>query len=156
VCSSDLIDFVGLPEQEIAIQIPSSRLHELGLSLSDVAQIINQRSVDLPAGTAAQGDGSRQIRSLSQQRDVEGFSQLPLITTKDGRLLRLGDVADVDWRNQDNQTYLTYRGQPAIQLQLRRTEHEDTLQAARIMRDWLSERQATLPPDIQLIAFEQS
>lgn len=150
------IDFVGLPEQEIAIQIPSSRLHELGLSLSDVAQIINQRSVDLPAGTAAQGDGSRQIRSLSQQRDVEGFSQLPLITTKDGRLLRLGDVADVDWRNQDNQTYLTYRGQPAIQLQLRRTEHEDTLQAARIMRDWLSERQATLPPDIQLIAFDES
>lgn len=149
------IDFVGLPEQEIAIQIPSSRLHELGLSLSDVAQIINQRSVDLPAGTAAQGDGSRQIRSLSQQRDVEGFSQLPLITTKDGRLLRLGDVADVDWRNQDNQTYLTYRGQPAIQLQLRRTEHEDTLQAARIMRDWLSERQATLPPDIQLIAFDE-
>ncbi|UTW03701.1 efflux RND transporter permease subunit [Amphritea atlantica] len=149
------IDFIGLPEEEIAIQIPSSRLHELGLSLSDVAQIINQRSVDLPAGTAAQGDGSRQIRSLSQQRDVGGFSQLPLITTKDGRLLRLGDVATVDWRNQDNQTYLTYRGQPAIQLQLRRTEHEDTLKAARIMRDWLSERQTTLPPDIQLIAFDE-
>lgn len=149
------IDFVGMPEEEIAIQIPSSRLHELGLSLSDVAQIINQRSVDLPAGTAAQGDGSRQIRSLSQQRDVEGFSQLPLITAKDGRLLRLGDVATIDWRNQDNQTYISYRGQPAIQLLLRRTENEDTLKAAKIMRDWLSERQPTLPPDIQLIAFDE-
>ncbi|MDO6562677.1 efflux RND transporter permease subunit [Amphritea sp. 1_MG-2023] len=149
------IDFVGLPEEEIAIQIPSSSLHELNLSLSDVAQIINQRSIDLPAGTAAQGDGARQIRSLSQQRDVTGFAQLPLITDTEGRLLRLGDIATLDWRNQDNQTYLSYRGQPAVQLLLRRTESDDTLKAAAIMRTWLEERRPTLPPDIQLIAFDE-
>ncbi|MBU2963902.1 efflux RND transporter permease subunit [Amphritea sp. 2_MG-2023] len=149
------IDFVGLPEEEIAIQVSSSRLHELNLNLSDVAQIINQRSIDLPAGTAAQGDGSRQIRSLSQQRDVTGFNQLPLITDNNGQLLRLGDIATIDWRNQDNQTYLSYQGQPAIQLLLRRTENDDTLEAAAIMREWLTERTPTLPPGIQLIAFDE-
>lgn len=150
------IDFIGLPEEEIAIQISSGSLHELNLSLSDVAQIINQRSIDLPAGTAAQGDGSRLIRSLSQQRDVSGFNQLPLITDSSGQLLRLGDIATIDWRNQDNQTFLSYQGQPAIQLLLRRTENDDTLKAAAIMQDWLAERTPTLSPDIQLIVFDES
>ncbi|GGK78975.1 efflux RND transporter permease subunit [Amphritea balenae] len=150
------IDFIGMPEEEIAVQIPSARLHELGMSLSDVAQIIGQRSVDLPAGTAAKGDGSRQVRSLNQQRDVEGFNQLPLLTEQQGRLVRLGDIADIEWRNQDNQTFLTYRGQAAIELSLRRTENDDTLEAAAIMREWMDDRQPTLPPEIQLIAFDES
>lgn len=149
------IDFIGMPEEEIAIQIPSSQLHELEMSLTDVARIIDQRSVDLPAGTAAKGDGSRQVRSLSQQRDVEGFNQLPLLTEREGRLVRLGDVADIDWRPQDNQIYLTYRGQAAIQLHLRRTEADDTLEAAGIMRAWLEERRPTLPPGVELIPFDE-
>lgn len=149
------IDFIGMPEEEIAIQIPSGQLHELGMTLDDVATIISQRSVDLPAGIAAKGDGSRQVRSLNQQRDVEGFKQLPLLTEQEGRLVRLGDIADIDWRSQDNQTFLTYQGQPAIQLHLRRTENDDTLKAAAIMREWLEQRQPTLPDSIQLIPFDE-
>jgi len=148
------IDFVGMPEEEIAIQVPSSQLHNLGMTLTDVANVIGQRSVDLPAGIAAKGDGSRQVRSLNQQRDVEGFNQLPLITEQEGRLVRLGDIADIDWRSQDNQAFLTYKGQPAIQLHLRRTESDDTLQAAALMRDWISQK-ADLPAGIELIPFDE-
>jgi len=148
------IDFIGMPEEEIAIQISSAQLHELGMTLSDVAQVIDQRSIDLPAGTAAKGDGSRQVRSLNQQRNVDGFDQLPLLTEQEGRLVRLGDIADIQWRSQDNQTFLTYKGQPAIQLKLRRTENDDTLKAAAIMQEWLAQRSPTLPPEIQLITFD--
>ena len=149
------IDFTGLPEQEIAIQLPPEQLHELNMSLSDVANSIQQRSIDLPAGTAAKGDGARQIRSLSQQRDVEGFNQLPLFTDQDGRLVRLGDVADIELRGKDKQIELFYKENPAVLIRVRRTENEDTLKSAETLHNWLQKTRPTLPANIQLITFDE-
>lgn len=149
------IDFTGLPEQEIAIQLPPEQLHELNMSLSDVANSIQQRSIDLPAGTAAKGDGARQIRSLSQQRDVEGFNQLPLFTDQDGRLVRLGDVADIELRGKDKQIELFYKENPAVLIRVRRTENEDTLKSAETLHNWLQKTRPILPANIQLITFDE-
>lgn len=150
------IDFSGMPEQEIAVQIASGQLHELDMTLSDVAARIRQHSLDLPAGTAAKGEGARQIRSLSQQRDVDGFRQLPLMSDSEGRLLRLGEVAEIDLRTRDNQIELFYKEQPAILLRLRRTESEDTLNTAQIFNQWLEQTRPTLPPNISLVTFDES
>jgi len=149
------IDFSGMPEEEIAIQIPAQQLHQLGMTFSDISTVINQRSLDLPAGTAAKGDGSRQIRGLNQQRDAEGFSQLPLLAEEDGRLLRLGDVAMVEQRARDGQVYLTYKGQPAVVLRLRRTEADDTLSAAKLLNDWYYKTLPTLPEGVELKLYNE-
>lgn len=149
------IEFTGLPDQEIAIQIPPGQLHELDMTLNDVASSIQQRSIDLPAGTAAKGDGSRQIRSLSQQRDVEGFRQLPLFTDTSGRTVRLGDVADIDLRPKDKQIELFYQGTPAVMVRVRRTENEDTLKTAATLNEWLERTRPTLPPNVTIITFDE-
>lgn len=150
------IEFSGLPDQEIAVQIAPGQLHALDMTLNDVANSIQQRSIDLPAGTAAKGDGSRQIRSLNQQRDVEGFRTLPLFTDASGRLVRLGDVAEIDMRPKDKQIELFYKGSPAVLVRVRRTENEDTLKTAETLNNWLERTRPTLPPNIELITFDES
>lgn len=150
------IDFIGLPEQEIAIQVPPQQLQQLGLTLNDIAGRIRQQSLDLPAGTAAQGEGARQIRGLGQQRDAEGFRQLPLMTDDHGRLVRVGDIAVVAQRPKDAQVLLSWQDQPAVLLQLKRTEADDTLEAAEILNTWLANTRPTLPAGVQLIAFNES
>jgi multidrug efflux pump subunit AcrB len=149
------IDFIGLPDQQISIEFPAAQLHELDMTMGQVAESIKLRSLDLPAGTAAKGDGSRQIRSLNQQRDVEGFRQLPIITDKDGRLIRLGDIAEISLKAKDSQVLLQYQGEPAAMLQLRRTETQDTLKSAEILNNWLEKTRPTLPADIQMIAYDE-
>ncbi len=150
------IDFVGMPEQELAIQIAPERLSQLGMTFNEVVDAIRQRSIDLPAGTAAQSDGARQIRSLGQQRDVAGFEQLPLLTASQGQLLRLGDVAEIERRDADEQVLLSYHGQPAIMLQLKRTESDDTLVAANILNSWLEQVRPTLPQGVELVPYQES
>ncbi len=150
------IDFIGLPDEEIAIQVPPRQLQQLGLSFSDIVGRIRQQSLDLPAGTAAQSEGARQIRSLGQQRDAEGFRQLPLFTDDQGRLVRVGDIAEVEQRPRDAQVLLSWQNQPAILLQLKRTEADDTLKAAEILNTWLAEIRPELPAGARLIAFNES
>ena len=65
------IQLVGLPEQEIAIQVPAAVLHELDLSLDDIADRVARLSRDLPAGNIGLNDVSRQLRALDQRRREE-------------------------------------------------------------------------------------
>lgn len=149
------IDFTGLPDKQIRIELPSAQLHELDMTMNQIAASVRLRSLDLPAGTAAKGDGSRQIRSLNQQRDVEGFRQLPVITDNEGRLIRLGDIADISLTTKDDQVLLKHDGRPAIMLRLRRTETQDTLKSAAILNEWLDEIRPTLPQDIKLTTYDE-
>ncbi|WP_210394553.1 efflux RND transporter permease subunit [Motiliproteus sediminis] len=149
------VEINGLPEKEIAIQVPNQALHDLGMTLGQIATTIEGRSQDLPAGTAGSEDGARQLRSLGQQRSAGGYQQLPLITQADGRLIRVGDVATVVERPRDHQSYLEYDRRPAVELTLQRTENDDTLAAARLLDEWLTEVRPTLPEGVEIVVYNE-
>jgi multidrug efflux pump subunit AcrB len=150
------IDISGLPEEEIAIQIPSLRLEELGMSLPDISNQIANLSRDLPAGSIGRQDVARQLRSLEQRRDELAFAQLPIVTDKTGRYLKLDDIAYIERRPQQNEVRITYQGKPAVELLLQRTENKDALKSAQIFAKWLEDIRPTLPPNIDLVVYDES
>ncbi|MEJ2564978.1 MAG: efflux RND transporter permease subunit [Gammaproteobacteria bacterium] len=150
------ITITGLPKQEIAIQIPSARLAELGMTLDQVADRVERLSRDLPAGTVGRDEAGRQLRSLDQRRTEEGFARLPLRADERGRLLRLGDVASIERRAKDGEATVRYDGKPAVELQLFRAEHGDSLKAAHVLDKWLSDQRPRLPAGVALKVFDQS
>jgi len=149
------VNVTGLPEQEIAIQIPISKLVDLNMSLSQIAALIAKRSIDLPAGTIGRHEAGRQLRSLSQQRDIKGFDHLPLISDESGRLLRLGDIATITLRPLDKEITIEYQGKPAVELALLRSETANALKSAAILHAWLASVKKTLPPGISVHIYDQ-
>jgi len=150
------VEISGLPEQEIAIQVPTVRLRELNLSLDDIATRVRDASQDLPAGTVGRDETARQLRSLDQRRSESGFADLPIVATEEGGLIRLGDIARIEKRPQDGQVSLAVEGRPAVVLRALRSETADSLESARILNEWLEETRHELPPDIHLEAFDES
>jgi len=150
------INVNGLPEQELAVQVPMARLQQLGLSLEQIANRINAESQDLPAGTVGRDDVGRQIRALNQGYEVADFESIPLVADDAGRLIRLADIADIEKRPRPNQVDMTFKGAPAIELELNRAPSADSLKSARIMEDWLQERRPTLPPGVEITIYDES
>ena len=149
------IEITGLPQEEFAIQVPSAALHDLGLSLDQIAEQVRRNSRDLPAGTVGRNDVSRQLRSLGQRRREVGFEDLSLVADESGRLVRLGDVATIERRPRDREVEVTYLGKPAVELQLMRAERGDSLKSARILAEWVEAVRPKLPPGIELHVFDQ-
>ncbi|MCG6968890.1 MAG: efflux RND transporter permease subunit [Gammaproteobacteria bacterium] len=149
------VDITGLPEEEVAIQVPTQRLYELGLTLEDIAQRVRQQSKDIPSGSVGRNDTARQLRALDQRRSVIEFEGLPVISDNSGRLLSLGDIASIERRAKDNEVRLTYNGKPAVELSLSRDENMDTLKSARILDEWLTDHRATLPGGVTVHVFDQ-
>lgn len=150
------VNIVGLPEQEIAVQISSAALRELNLSIDDVAERVAGLSRDLPSGTVGRDDVSRQLRALQQQHRASEFADLPLVASSQGRLIRLGDVADIERRARRGETRLLYQGSAAVELRLLRADNGDSLESARILEAWLEDIRPTLPPGVDLLVYDQA
>ena len=148
----DAIEFTGLPAQEIAIQVDTRTLFELGLTFEELGQRLALLSMDAPAGTAGRGQLARQLRSLDQRRAPTEFEDLP-ITTGDGSLVRLGDIARVERRPLVDHPQLSVGGEPAIALFVRRDLETDSLTAARTLNAYLDGRRPTLPEGVHLTLF---
>ena len=148
----DMVEFSGLPAQEIAIQVESRTLIELGLTFDELGAQLARLSTDAPGGTIGAGALSRQLRGLDQRRGTDDFENLP-ITTASGALVRLGDIARVERRALVDQPYMMVRGKPAIALFVRRDLETDSLQAADNLNAYLEAKRPTLPEGVELNLF---
>lgn len=144
------VEFTGLPEDEMAIQVPTLSLYAADLTLGDIAQRIEGLSRDIPAGSAGRADTARQLRSLDQRRDIPAFEELSLRADPELGLLQLGQIADIERRPRDGEVSVSVGGRPALEMQLLRTESGDSLEAARILEEWLQDVRPVLPPGVSL------
>ena len=150
-----LLEITGLPEQEIAIDVPGERLNELRLSLGDIGDRVRRASRDVPAGTLGATDVARQLRSLDQQRSVAGFEKLPIAADNKGQLIKLGDIAEVKRQSTVDQPLLFVNGKPAVEIRISRSDEEDSLDVADKLYAWMDEVRETLPPNVELYNYEE-
>ena len=148
----DIVEFNGLPTQEIAIQVDGRTLFELGLTFDELGTQLAALSTDAPGGTIGSGALSRQLRSLDQRRGAGEFEDLP-IRTSSGALARLGDIATVERRPLVDQPTMTVGGKPAIALFVRRDSDTDSLAAATNLDAYLDAKRPTLPEGVELGVF---
>lgn len=148
------VDITGLPDREIAIEVPGDNIAALGMTLPAIGQRVVQQSQDIPAGTVGEEESVREIRSLEKGRSASDFKRMPIVTTADGKRLTLGDIADVTLRPKDNSVEIFYQGKPAVLMQLQRTESADALKSADIMTRWLDQVRPDLPQGIKIIPFD--
>ncbi len=149
----DRVSITGLPEERIAIEIPSAALETLGLSLVQIGDRIGQLARDIPAGIAGEADGAREIRGLEQRRSAAAFASLPVVSDEHG-VVRLDEIATITREPRSNELALFERGDSVIELQLQRSESGHSLKAARVLDDWLERTRPSLPPSIRLEVFD--
>ncbi len=147
------VEMTGLEKQEIAIQLSIEDMQEMNISLDQLGRHIARLSAEAPVGNINRDLLSQQLRSPNKIKQVEEYAEVPLNFA--GQTLRLGDVANIERRARDNETTMSYRGYPAIELRLLRIEGFDSLKSARILAEWLAETEPTLPPGIGIRVYDE-
>jgi len=149
------IEIIGLPKEEVSIEIAPERLNELNLSLRDVADRIAVASLNVPAGSVGSRDVARQLRSEDQARSVTEFNALPIDAGTGGRLLTLQDIADVDRRAVQDGVELFADGKPAVEITVSRAETEDAIRVAENLNAWVADARAELPPNFTIDVYDE-
>ena len=145
----------GLPDEQISIEVPSSELRRWGLSLDELGRRIASWSRDVPVGIIGREETARQLRFQERRENSLDFETIPVVTGKQGRLLTLGQIAEINRKPMDGQVSIWFKGLPAVEMSLNRTENSDSLKSAAIFHEWLEEVQPNLPQGVVLVPFNE-
>ncbi|OLC37536.1 MAG: multidrug transporter AcrB [Gemmatimonadetes bacterium 13_1_40CM_4_65_7] len=103
----------GAPERQVGVALDLGRLAQLGLPLGQALGAIGGESVDVPGGDAEAGLKSFSVRSSGGYETLEQVRQT-VLRGGSGRLVRLGDVARVDWSYGDSTYRARFNGHRAV------------------------------------------
>jgi len=109
-----LVDISGTPDREISIEIAEENLRKYDLTIGEVAQIISNFTVDIPAGTLQTGASEILVRVNEHRYLGSEFNNIVIRSSPDGSLLRLSDIAIIKDGFEDVDVINQYNGQNAV------------------------------------------
>lgn len=110
------VTFDGALSEAIFVEISRENARALGVSVSNIYNILAQQNAVVPAGDVTVGDQRLIIEPTGAIDSVEAIESLLVSSAADGRVVYLNDIARV-WRGYQRPTKLYhYNGEPAIAL----------------------------------------
>lgn len=145
------VDLRGARNYEVAIEIDQDTLRTYNLTLDQVAMRVRQTSVEIPGGTIETAGGDILLR-VSERRDwAREFATIPLITSSEGSVLRLGDVATIRDTFEETDRHATYDGKRAVGLAVYRVGKQTPIGVSDAVKDAMAEIEQDLPPGINWV-----
>ena len=149
------------PEQQVRVTPNFRKLAELGIQATDLARAIQGESLNIPGGPVEEGGRRLNVQTSGQYRTVDDIRNTVVLGTGSGgalggRLVRVGDVADVRW-DYDNQDVIgRFNGQRAVFVTANQKKARNIFETQKGIELALTDFEKTLPPDIRLErGFEQ-
>lgn len=140
-------------DPEIHVDVDIDRLATLGLSMADVAMVLEAENVNRPGGTVQDWGALYLVRTLHEFDDLDQIRRTIVRETPEGRV-RVEDVARVE-RGHRDRDIITRSGQrEGIELALHREGSANTMKVAAAIRDELESLRADLPEDIELTLLD--
>jgi multidrug efflux pump subunit AcrB len=148
------VELVGARDMEIWVEVSESVLRRLDLTVDDIARRIEEFSADLPSGDIQSGGMSRQIRSESLARTAREVGRIEVVSGESGEKLRLYDIARIVETFESDSVSHVRNGGTSVGLLVRRTKGVDSIDAQRLITEYLDELRATLPPTLNVDLFD--
>lgn len=115
VSDVEKIDFVGDLPQRVYVEISHAKLATLGISPQQIFDSVTRQNALTPAGKIETSSDRVYIRVGGEFNVADAITEVPI--NANGRLLKLGDIADVRRGYRDPPEFtLRYNGQPALGL----------------------------------------
>ena len=138
---------------EISLEVSEQNLRRYGLTFDEVASAVRRGSLDLPGGSVRSRGGEILLRTKGQRYTGEEFGEIVVRTRTDGTRVTLGEIAEIRDGFQEGDLSARLDGQPAVIVSTKRVGEEDILDIAGKVYGYLEEKQAELPPGVQIVPY---
>ncbi len=141
------VELFGAPDEEVHVDVRPEALAGLGLSPADIADIIAAADAKAPAGRLDDPSSELLVEVRGEVETLARVREIPVRTGAEGRMVRVGDIADVRKTVADPPNELALAsGRPAVVVAVRgednvRIDHWAE-RARAVVRDF-SDRTAT-------------
>lgn len=151
--SVSFVETANLRDYEISIEVSRDVLNAYGLTLAQVAQIVQANSLELPGGEIETATLAIPLRTLGRNYTRADFENIVVATNDAGGKVFLRDIATVidGFEDSDISARFGFDGSPAATVNVFRVGDEQVLDIVDEVRAYLAERfEPTLPPGVNV------
>jgi multidrug efflux pump subunit AcrB len=142
------IDLHGARNYEIHAEVPLETLRTYGLTLGEIAQTIRATALELPGGKVETRGGEILLRMKERRDWAEEFARIPIITTPEGTVVTLGQIATVRDTFEDTDAVGTYNGRRAMGIGVYRVGEQTPIGVSDAVRAAMARIEPDLPEGI--------
>jgi AcrB/AcrD/AcrF family len=113
------VTVVGGSERQVNVWIDPLRLKAFGLTASDVQRAVSGQNADTPGGRIEAGPQQLGVRIRGRVKNPDELGDL-VLGERDGRVLRVRDVARIEDGKEIAETAAIQDGKPAVMLSIRK------------------------------------
>ncbi len=143
------VTILGGRERQIRVEVDPARLDAHGIAITDVGAAIARENLELPGGSVSQGERTFQVRVPGRVANADGFRDIP-IATRDGYVVRVGDVATVTDGAEEAESIASLDGEPVILLAVTRQSGTNAIAVADALGAELDGIRGDLPAGYRL------
>jgi multidrug efflux pump subunit AcrB len=149
-------EVVGLAQPEVTVAINPARLAELRIPASAIADAVRLGGSDVSSGSVVSGTRRFNVEAGGAFKSLDAVRALPL-RSNDGTVVRVGDVADVQWGAEEPRSRLYHNGKRAVWITANQKAGTDATKLRDVLMEEIAEQRKYLPPDIKIVTqFDQS
>ena len=150
-----LVSPMGGPKREIRIEVDARKLEAYGVSLSQLAAVLAAENLDLPVGSLKSSWSELTVRVPGEFSDLSEFARI-VVGQSGGRLIHLGDVAEVSDAFADRAMEAQLDGRRGVIVLIQKQSGANTVEVASAARAKLRQIAPTLPPDVEMTTVMDS
>jgi multidrug efflux pump len=150
------VNLSGERRYAMRIWVDRPALAARGLTVQDLETAIKRQNVELPGGRIESSQREFTVKTDSRLATPDQFRQV-IVTNKNGYLVRLGEVAQVEVGPEDTRFEFYQSGETAIGMGVVRQSTANTLAVVEGVRKELEELKSSLPPGtVAEVAYDES
>jgi len=142
------VSVTGGVKRELTVNLDPQRLQSAGVSVPQVVAALQQGNLAVPVGRVNSALDERTIRLQGRLNSPADFMQL-VVAEKNGRVVRLGDVATAADGTEEQRTVALYNGKDAVGIEIKKTKGYSTTAVAAAIFKKVEQLRPTLPKNVQ-------
>ena len=143
------VELIGVQPEKIYLEVSNNKLAQLGIPLDTLAAAIQAQTAMVPAGMSETPDDNVYLRLTGMPDAVENIASLPI--QANGRVFRLGDIADVKRGYADPpEPKFFFNGQPAVGIALSMEDGGNNIRLGENLAKTITQIIAELPLGFEL------
>jgi HAE1 family hydrophobic/amphiphilic exporter-1 len=148
------VEVVGGEEREIQIELHLDKLKGLGLTVDKIAASLRAVEFSASVGVLKQASGRIVVSIQNKYTRVADLLTVPLHTTDNGTVIRLGDLGEVRDGLAELRSFSRVNGKPSVNLVVDKEPHINTLRVADAVMEKLEEMSKQFPSGVELRKVE--
>ncbi|MBO1255674.1 efflux RND transporter permease subunit [Alteromonas sp. 5E99-2] len=143
-------------ENEIQVLVNQQRSSQLNITLAEIIQRLKTENVNTAGGRVEDGSQEYLVRTLNQFQTLDEMRDL-FIATREGKHIRLGDIAEVQDTYKERSSVTRFQGFEGVEIAIYKEGDANTVKVSENVQRRLQEIEQEMPEIYQLqMVYDQS